>query len=272
MNHQYNIDAIIGWLKDGALWFILAIAGLAFLVVVPTTPPAWWYEWDTYSNWFNGSDAAWHPGADLGWRYMLYSWRLLGRWVDESASFAATAWGNFFRAVIGTLPSWAGSVAGGLTNLLSRIGEGVLVWASNALDAAQWLFNRLPDEIKYAGLSWSQLFTNAENVVKAWVATTYATAVSWASTAFGWITNQGTALVVWHNNVFGWIDDIQHNFVARVASALGSPWPWLSAFSLSAGPWLSSLFANHHADLSAFLADPGAWIKARLEAELTRIW
>lgn len=270
--HTYSIDDIVGWFKDGALWFILAWANLAVLVVVPIYPPAWWYEWNSYADWYNGSDASWHPGADLAWRYMLGAWRLLGRWIDESASFAATAWGNFFRAVVGTLPTWAASIAGGLTNLLGRIGEGALVWASNALDAAQWLYNRLPDEIRYAGLSWATLFTNSQNVVKAWAAATYAMAVSWASTAFAWITNQGSALVTWHNEIYIWLHDLQNNFTARVAATLGASWPWLIGFAQLPGPWLASLWSAHRADLSALLADPGAWIKARLEAELNRIW
>jgi hypothetical protein len=225
---------------------------------------------------------------------MLGVWRLLGDWINESANQYASSVLTFARTLIGTLPSWAGTVARGLTALLDRIGDGALTWAGNAIQAAQRLYDWLPLEIKVAGMSWATLFEFVANGVKSWVGTAYSQFVSNAMTAFGWVANQGTFLVTWYNAVGAWLTDLRNNFSDRVTATLGATWTWLVAFKLNpksaidalygsglgsairlatdAGPWLYNLWSSYHADVSAFLADPGDWIVKRVVAEIERIW
>jgi hypothetical protein len=270
--HTYSIDQIIGWLRDGLWWFVLSTIGLARFAVVPSQPPAWWYRWWSYQDWYGGSDDDWHPGRELAERYILGAWRLLGEWVDESAEKFASSALTLARALIGTLPGWAGTVARGLVALLDRIGEGVLIWASNAIQAAQRLYDWLPLEIKVAGMSWATLFEFVKNSVKSWVQTTYAQFVSDARTAIEWARNQGTFLVTWYNSVGNWLTAFKLSPKSLIDSLYGSGLAAAIHLATDAGPWLYSLWAIYHAEVSAFVADPGAWIKARLEAELNRIW
>ncbi len=292
--HVYSIDELIGWFKDGIVWWVLSLTALRNLVTVPSQPPSWWFRWWGYWDWYYGSDNDYHPYPELATRFMLGVWRLLGEWIDESATRFASDALALARAIIGTLPGWAGTVARGLNALLSRIGEGVLFWADNAIQASQKLYDWLPNEVKLAGMSWSTLFEFVKSSVKDWVITAYTETVARASNAWSWVVNSGATLGEWYASVSGWVNDLRWNFTTRVTSSLGSAWDWLASFRASpkavidalygsglasairlavdAGPWLYNLWSSYHAELGSFLADPGAWVRARLEAELNRIW
>jgi hypothetical protein len=251
---------------------VLSLAGLSRLVTVPHQPPSWWYRWFSWYDWYYGSDSDWHPYSVLAERYILGVWRLLGEFVDESANWFATNAYNILKAIIGSLPSWAGTIAHGLSSLLDRIGLGALVWASNALDAAQRLFNWLPNEIKYAGMAWSTLFDLIVARAEAWVVSNYDLARSRALYVYDWLTSYGRILVEWYNANAARLQQIVQNPSAFVLGILGPEWPLLVTFTRDALVWLYNFKATYAKEIGDLLADPGGWILQHASEEIERLW
>jgi hypothetical protein len=292
--HQYSIDDLIGWFKDGIVWWVLSWTIFRNLVTVPNNPPAWWYFWWSNNDWYYGSDNEYHPYPQLAERFMLGVWRLLERFISETADNLSQAVLTITRALIGALPSFAASVSAWVNNVATRLGDGALYWANNAIAASQRLYDWLPVEIKVAGMSWSTLFDFVGASVRSWVTTTYNDTVSNAINAWRWVADYGQSIRTWYDVNRSWLSDLYNNFTYRVTSSLGGAWTWLVSFQSNprsvidalygsglgaairlandAGTWLYNLWSGYGSVLSAFLADPGGWILQRASDEIERLW
>lgn len=270
--HRYSIDSLLGWFRDGALWLVLSVAHLAALVVVPSTPPDWWYRWWSGSDWYYGSDNAWHPSRELAERFLLGTWRLLEEFISETASnFAGQVFSIVSRA-IGSLPFWASSIASGLGSLFS------------------WI----PDAIKYAGASWSSLFLSIQMQVWDWARARFDDARSIAYSLRDWMSRWGNPIQAWWYPIQFSLDDFIRHPSERIRAVLGGAWTWLeqlrgdlrgmvlAAFGADlvkaivlardAGEWLYNFKAMYAKPIGEFLADPGAWIVEKIRIEIERIW
>lgn len=270
--HRYSIDQLIGWFRDGILWWVLAIANLSRLVTIPQQPPDWWYAWWSFGDWYHGSDNGWHPYRELAEKFVLGVWRLLGEFISESANYITSNAVGVVRNMLGTLPQWAWTVAQGLDTLLDRVGRGGLTWASNAIDAANRLFEFLPGEITRAGLGWGALFNAAIGSVRAWVASNYDDARQRALSAFSWISNTGGQLVAWYNAQHDRVQTFLDNPRALIIAALGNDVLRAMVIAREIGDWLYSFKSLYSKDIGELFADPGAWIVKKIQAEVERIW
>lgn len=270
--HAYSIDQLVEWFREGMTWYVLSLTPLRVLVVVPHDPPVWWYRWYSRGDWDYNSDDNWHPYPYLAWLFIRGVWRLLGEWIDESAAYLATRTLTFLLAVIGSLPNWAQSVAHGLAALFNRIGEGAVFWASNVNQGLQRLFDWLPDEIKWGGLSWSTLFEFVKSSVKAWIIATYDAARQRAFLVYDWVVATGGVLVAWYNAQHDKLQTFLDNPRAFIIAALGVDVVTAMTLARDIGAWLYNFKSLYSKDVGEFFADPGAWIVDRILAEVKRIW
>lgn len=292
--HKYNIDELIGWIRDGVIWWVLAWTPLNQLVTVPNNPPNWWYEWFSWPDWNANSDNNWHPFPRLAELWLLGCWRLMGRYIAETADEYTS---NLDRAIHNTLGSLAygfSSFAGWVSDIGSRLGYGALFWATSALDAAQRLWTWLPNEVKLAGISWTTLLDSVRLAAISWVISVYDDTRLKMFSVWSWLSTNGNTLVDWYNSVRSVVNQLTYNLQSTITSALGSTWSWLQSFkdnpsqtifNILGSTWSRlvsfdrdaltywyNVWSRYASELSNFLADPGRWVLDRITAEIKRIW
>lgn len=271
--HAYSIIQIVEWFREGVTWYVLSLTPLRALVATPQQPWTWWYLFYSYGDWYNNSDDNWHPYPYLAWLVLMGVFRLISNYIDESATTLASGALAIFWAVIGSLPGWAGTIGRGLDSLLGRIGVGFLSWAESALQAAQRLYEWLPDEVKVAGLSWSTYLEFVGARIRLWVVSIYDAARNYANELHDWYVREGQAIAGWVVVNRNWIDDLYRTFNAKVLAALGDSWMWLSAFRNDVAPWLVAFRALYATTVSEFFADPLGYFYSRAESWiLDHIW
>lgn len=292
--HRYSIDDLIGWTRDGIVWWVAALVHLSFLVVVPHDPPGWWYNWFSWGDWWNGSDNDYHPFPDLGNKWLVGCWRLLEDFISESARWFTSEVNNSLRGLLGNLPGYFASFGAWVQILSDRLGSGFMYWAGDLFEAVNRLYSWIPNEVRLGGVSWSSLFDIVKGTVWGWVLARYESARDQASQSIAWLSQWGNQIAGWYQRNQAWLADFASHPTAVIVAALGPAWSWLENFqrnptgfvlgvlgttwarlvTFDQGPltYLYNMWSQYRNVLSDFLADPGAWIMARIEAELNRIW
>jgi len=292
--HQYSIDSILAWFKDGIIWWVLSWTPLRNLVTVPNDPPPWWYSWWGYWDWSNGSDNNWHPYPELGERMMAGCFRLLESFIYETAAWLSSSALATISNIIGGLPAQIVSIVAWVQSVVNRLGEGYVSWAYSVVDAVQRLYNWLPEQVRFGGMSWGSLFYTVQDTVWNWVTGRYEEARNIAFSWRDWLGQWGNQLRDWYQKSRDLLENIRANPAGFVRAQLGSAWSvleslagnpagfitsrlgdtWarLSQFAHDSLTFYYNLWSAHARDLSEFLSDPGAWIVEKIRAEIERIW
>src|SRR3989304_8360728 len=141
--HAYSIEHIVEWTLGGVLYLVLSAPVLRYLVEVEPSPPAWWYRWHSYYDWYNGSDNDWPPLPGLGDQILIGCWRLLADFVDESATVITGAAISILTSTLGSLPGRFANFAHWLSWISDRIGFSLPWWASDVAYGLARLFDWL---------------------------------------------------------------------------------------------------------------------------------
>jgi hypothetical protein len=269
----YSILDILGWIVHG-WWQRFVIehnlwAGLAF--TEPDDAPQMWL--DIYPEWL------WDHGLTNGKPDWYWCFHYTGcarvhfeNWVFDKTDSARDTAVSWVRAFTGYVRYGYTRFEYWVDTIWNRVGAYSLWWADNLTAAADWLRNKLPDEIRSSWSTWSDIWEGIKDAVKDWARARFDAAVVWATDAWAWVIGTGNLLKSWWDTAAAWLDDFRQNAYERVTTWLGTTWTRAVTFFRDAGTFWYNLWGSYATEIGAFWADPLGWLYDRAEAELVRRW
>uniref|UniRef100_A0A6M3LK61 Uncharacterized protein n=2 Tax=viral metagenome TaxID=1070528 RepID=A0A6M3LK61_9ZZZZ len=272
MSHWHSLGEIAGLILHGLWQFILEIAPFVDPAPEHGKYPDWWVYYCTYWDWYGHRDGREVPDRHLIECWIRACWGLLGTWIEEVGRWARDEAQNAARSWVGWVQHGYASFSRWIDDVWTRLGQGMVSWAQNAIQALDWLWQRVPLPIRTGLQSWDSIWDGILGKAKLWVHGFYDNLVALGQNAWSWVQGKGQALGLWWDSARGVLDEFRANPWAFIKSKLGPAWDRLTWFESNALTFYSNLWSRYASDLSGFLADPAGWMYDRLESYIERIW
>jgi len=235
-------------------------------------PPAWWYLYWSWGDWYLNLDADKRPNLDWCYRWTVGSLRLIGAYAESIADAARDAAKNTVRSWIGYVRHGFSSFESWTENLWSKVGDASFSWASSLTSAATWLRGHLPQTIRDGLQTWDSLWNGIKNAAIDWARARYEDARTWASQAVNWVNSTGVSLRAWYDLAYSWLEDFRQNAYARTTGLLGDTWRRLATFAGGSLTFWNNLWGSHADDIGKFFGNPLQFLYDKTEDFLCNRW
>jgi hypothetical protein len=270
--HRYSLTTIISWLIHGLTQWVRDIAPIVSPSPEPSTPPSWWYEFYTFTDWYYNRDQNGIPNSNLIDMWVRGCLRLIGLWVEEVGRWAISQAATTVRIFTG-LPSFGYiTFQAWLTAIRQRVGTSVPYFALDLADAAYKLYLMIPSRVRHGSQTWDDLFNDlVGRAVDSAIDSLRDVALK-AAQAILWIDSVGRLLRDWRSNVRGTVDLLVSDPAGFITSRLGPTWPLVVSFAQDCIVWYYNLKGLWGNELTTFLSDPGGYILDALGKVLDEVW
>lgn len=233
-----SIWTILDWILYGLVRFILYLIPLVKAPAVHRGIPSAWWSYNDYSDWRHLDDDGGHPDEHWCRSWLEMAFGELQRLATDAAKPYVDQVKDWLRGVIGYIRSGFNSMGGWVNWLQGLVGDALPWFAVNLVGGLTWLSHKLPVEIRQGWRSWSDIWENIKEAVRAWARLRYDAAKSWAYGALLWINDVGDSIRDWRDRIAGWIDQVRHDPYGWITGHLGSAWYWLRDFASNARDWV----------------------------------
>ena len=272
MAFPYSFHTVASNVVHGVTQAVKVVVPLVSPDAENANPPAWWFLYWNWSDWWSNLDSNRRPNLDWCFHWTVGSLRLVGAYAESVADNARDAAKNTVRQWIGYARHGFSNFSDWVDNLWGKIGAASFSWASSLTDAATWLRGRLPQTIREGLQSWQSIWDGIKNAAIDWARARYEDARAWASGAYTWVLGTGETLRNWHARAQVWVDDFRQNTYTRVTGLLGATWTRLVTFAGGSLTFWNNLWGSHADDIGKFFGNPLQFLYDRAEDFLVSRW
>jgi len=274
----YPLLNILWWNLVGQ-WMHFVFTHIASTYIRPrvlprfsTTAPQWWKDsWGHSYNWYHNLTNG-VPGVLFVWYYARAARDRFSDWIRNAADTVARPLVDAVRGLLGNLLYGYTKFSDWIRAIQVRVGSWVPWWTSTLAAGLDYLWNRLPGDIRDGTISWYTKFSAWYNAAISWSQSRYESVRVWVVNTGAWLVSGYNTVRAWYDSAHGWLDDFRLNTYARITARLGVTWTRAVTFFTSAGTFWYNLWGFYAADIGAFWADPLGWLYDRAEDELVRRW